>query len=796
MSTVGRAAHIGTKDDPMSSYRATRDFYSDTARLIGEGATLRSLYDRLIEVTQGDPEPFDASPARMRTMAEHWSQAPDLVPIRLSELFAGTLVEHTDDYVLAMVGALGGRHEQDIRLFMLRHDHALRDEVFWRIFEVEGGGEISLANVDKISPDVLGWHNTVVLLVNEGTLDRGRVLRSCLEALNRDFSSYRVGWFSRVYAALAPTPEEAARDQDLLRLCLGSSVTATLSLSVKTLDMVNKAGLLDAPAFVDVCGSAFAGPKATAITLVRTLDAIAAAAVVSVETVAPKIALGLAHSHADVQRAVIKVLNRLEHPALIDAYRDSLAPAVMAELQASSPSSAKGREDNAAPERVAGDSVSGPPVPELLVPWTDGDAFDRYAALLEQPEDAMEFELALAWLAMAENVAKILAPLAKRASSVYARDDGHYPAALLLVAVAPETEFLPQRFSQFGDERQPRPPEEEHSALPSFVTRLREVAAMLQGSTPRRPLLATPTDSLGWVELDILLDRLQSIGKGTDLLPADRSGALWRVHPDQRAQALETMGGELPMMTEQLRIEWIAHGSDTLNASGQPQWVYWSPEIRTDWIAEPSCVNPALIRCDQPDEVGKGRGGNELLIAELGLATPASTLTLIPLGIDLLNAALIYASEHRAPAVLRALAKHPGQWTAETVQLLGLGLGAQQTELRAQASELFAAAIPSRIDVATAAEGLAACACAVVLKRWAASFTDAATLAPAAVIGVLVHMLPSFDHKTPNLASLLNVLLNESLRHSHPLTDAALRSWLGGFSGTSSTAKMAKALLA
>ena len=57
-------------------------------------------------------------------------------------------------------------------------------------------------------------------------------------------------------------------------------------------------------------------------------------------------------------------------------------------------------------------------------------------------------------------------------------------------------------------------------------------------------------------------------------------------------------------------------------------------------------------------------------------------------------------------------------------------------------------------------------------------------------------MLPSFDHKTPNLASLLNVLLNESLRHSHPLTDAALRSWLGGFSGTSSTAKMAKALLA
>ena len=76
-----------------------------------------------------------------------------------------------------MVGGLGGRHEQEVRLFMLRHDHALRDQVFWRVFEVEGGGEISLANIDKFSREEFNWHNTVVLLANEGTLDRGRVLR-------------------------------------------------------------------------------------------------------------------------------------------------------------------------------------------------------------------------------------------------------------------------------------------------------------------------------------------------------------------------------------------------------------------------------------------------------------------------------------------------------------------------------------------------------------------------------------------------------------------------------------------
>ena len=44
------------------------------------------------------------------------------------------------------------------------------------------------------------------------------------------------------------------------------------------------------------------------------------------------------------------------------------------------------------------------------------------------------------------------------------------------------------------------------------------------------------------------------------------------------------------------------------------------------------------------------------------------------------------------------------------------------------------------------AEGLAACAPAVVLTRWASSFTDAATIAPATVVDVLTALLPRLDH--------------------------------------------------
>ena len=38
-------------------------------------------------------------------------------------------------------------------------------------------------------------------------------------------------------------------------------------------------------------------------------------------------------------------------------------------------------------------------------------------------------------------------------------------------------------------------PSAEATMLPSFVTRLREVAGIVQGRASRRPLLATPTDT-------------------------------------------------------------------------------------------------------------------------------------------------------------------------------------------------------------------------------------------------------------------------------------------------------------
>ncbi|MGC3953140.1 MAG: DUF6493 family protein [Propionicimonas sp.] len=780
----------------MTRYRYIYEFVDDTKRLIERGTSLRGLYDALLTVKEASP--IDASAKELRELAQRWTQWPTFIPIRLHELFAGLQVEHSDDYVLAMVGGLGGRRDQDVRLFMLRHDHQLREEVFWRVFEVEGGGEVSLANIDKFSREELNWHNTVLLLVSEGTLDRTRVLRCCLEALNRDFSAYRAGWFSRVYAALAPTPEEAAADQELLRLCLGSSVTATVSLGVKQLAGVHQVGLLEPAAFVEACGPALAGPKAAALTVVRILTALGGD--VEPGLVAESLALGLGHPHADVQRASVKALAALGRADLAVEQREALAPAVAAELL---PTQAVAELSTPTPAYLP----TGPAEAEPVQPWSEADAVERFAALQEEPSDALEVELALAWLAAAERPSETLAPLLKRAAKIESHRPSYWISQLLVVAADPSVEYLPQTFwrrtvtfTRDGalvmeeGEPEPHPTEEETSVLPSFVTRLREVASILRGRAPRRPLLATPTDTHGWIDPAVFRNRHLAHGKVAPL-PVDLAQALLRLHPDGREAVLTEFGLTLPPLTDEVRIEWRSRGSNTLKANGEPEWVWWDPVIHAAKLKKASPEQPGLIP-STPKKLWRSYSGTtELVTGELALVHPASTLHLAAVGVGVLNNALSEV-EHQAGPVLATLAGHPGAWTPETIQVVALGMAAQPTPLRAQAAELLAAAVPARISVSAAAEGFAACAPAIVLTRWAGSFTDAAGLAPAAVVDLLAALLPRLDRTTRGIGSLLTVLLDESLRLGRRAEAPVLRDWLAGFTGSSAAAKTAKALLA
>lgn len=289
--------------------------------------------------------------------------------------------------------------------------------------------------------------------------------------------------------------------------------------------------------------------------------------------------------------------------------------------------------------------------------------------------------------------------------------------------------------------------------------------------------------------------RFAAAGPGTEPLPVDLTQALLRVAPAQRARVAEATGGALPLVTEGIRIEWRSRGSDSLKADGSPQWLWWNPVVHAAPIQAASATQPALIASGTP-RYSDGPVASGLVTGALGLAHPASTLPLAAAGVAVLCGAAADDAEYCGAGLLCALAAHPGAWSAETAQLVALGMAAKRAELRAQAVELLAAAVPARLDAQTAAQGFAACAPAIVLTRWAPSFADAASLAPWAVIGVLGGLLPRLDHKARGVGALLAVLLDESLRQAHPVTDADLRAWLSGIQGHSAAARAARALLA
>ncbi|MDO5083678.1 MAG: DUF6493 family protein [Arachnia propionica] len=730
--------------------------------------TLEGLHRAEQEYAQ-EKDPQSITRETVEWMAQAWPQSADFVLIRLAELFEDLNLEHDDTYVLAMVSALGDRWDQGIREFMLRHDHDLRENVFWRVFEVEGGGEVSLANVDKFSREEAGWQASVLTLVHEGTLDRARVLRCCLEALTRDFSSYRAGWFSRTWLALTPSIEEAAQDQDLLFRCLGTGITATVSLAIKQLARLAKAGLLDGPGFVAAAAPALSAGKGTALTVVKLLEPLPDAAEV--------LAQGLTHEHVDVQRAVVKALTRLGRDDLVAA--DLVSPSLAAELGLS-------RERVEATAQMELPDRSARPV----VPFTDEDALERVAWLLEDARDPVELELLLAWLATAEHPAERLASLRARVQKMSEplRDHDILGPLLRAVFVLPE------------DKRRGKPKQWRFKEVPAGAPedaeglwrhRVLEVTEILTGQAPRRVLLATPTDSHGHLPGEVFLTRVAEVQErfGVDAAelkercPGDLVQAAMRLSAADRGQAEQVLGFSLPQPSERVQLEWYRVDSDEKKPNGQPRWVWWRSEVL--------CVpNPG-----QKISGGRRRGLYGPESTPVLLMDPHGTAYIVAQGIRTAEWAVEDTCHREIDDVLKALSELGGTWTPETAQLVGLGLSGSRQETRSLAAELLAEAVPARLSVQQTAEGMAACVVGCKVNRWVSSLTDAAGLNPGMVVDLLTALLPRVDRELRGIGGLMQLLLDEQLRVGRVTEDGALRAWLAGFTGSSAAAKTAKKLL-
>jgi len=160
---------------------------------------------------------------------------------------------------------------------------------------------------------------------------REHLLDACLASLARDFAAYRAGWFSRMYAALKPTATESAQRQGTLVNLLGSPVGATVTLAVKQLSAVHRAGLLDADRFVRGCAPALLTSKANALAILKLLASLRGT--VGDAPVTEASVVGLNHAHPQVQVATAKLLHQAKAAETLYQHVQNLSPVARQELE-------------------------------------------------------------------------------------------------------------------------------------------------------------------------------------------------------------------------------------------------------------------------------------------------------------------------------------------------------------------------------------------------------------------------------------------------------------------------------
>src|SRR5262249_53114247 len=165
-------------------------------------------------------------------------------------------------YIQSTIAGLCAYHDNTSTIYanLLADPDLLNDEI-WRLFEIEGDKERTLAARDKYSREDNTWTVALLRLAEEKRISRDRLLDCTLSALVRDFKQFHAGWFSQSHEALKPTPAERIKRQAQYITLLGSRIPPTVSIALEALQIIAKEGKLDAKAVLGAIGPALWSPK-------------------------------------------------------------------------------------------------------------------------------------------------------------------------------------------------------------------------------------------------------------------------------------------------------------------------------------------------------------------------------------------------------------------------------------------------------------------------------------------------------------------------------------------------------
>ena len=767
----------------------------------------------MLELNEGPPTLYDLDVSSRVTGA--WLKGIGF--LRLAELNGDLTLDHDEQYLTALIAL-----EPGLQLPLMRADRELREELVWGMLRQEGNRGVSLSASDRSatmgSERTPGWSRTLAASIDEGLIERDRLLDALLGMLAADLPSGRAGWYSRTLRMLSMTLDEAEARQGALCTLMSAPVGATVTVAVRQLSALSKAGRLDLELFARSCEGALMGSKANALAALTILRG----GLSSVESADLEGLLGVALSfpHAQVQGLAIELASDALRSGLLDSAAvgrllsdAELDPLVVATLDLLDPGhTANGQPDpGLAPEEAPAAFLPPPREVADLVPMSADDAAGRIGVLAQGAQMGLEYEALLAFLASPEfdpSALESLRPLVRRLTT---RRFGYERMLGTLLQIALDG----------GGEGAESPLAAgtawlESENMPTLMReRIIEVAGLAERGR-RYHLLATPTDDRGAVNPLVLVRRALDNGAASPLR-ADLTQALLRVdveHPDCAAALalVEEREAELPAAA---RIRLALTGAVRRRAEG------YLSSLAVTWEGRPAYESrsgqPKVARDGSPvyafyfpRVVGADTGatGPELgALADIASASGDFTAHryLYPASVRHFAVCLIASQWYVLDSTqltidcYRALCEHGGRWDSLSAQLLGQAMGEREVESRALGVETLASLV-ARGDLAfdEAVAGLRGVEQTVKLNRWAQAFEDLGDIDPRLALDLALALLPGLERGRTGIGQLLGVVTAQYSRACEqgwaPPLGEELIGWLGLFRGSSQAAKYARTL--
>ena len=778
--------------------------------------TLDQVYARMLEINEGPPTAHDLDVSSRVTGA--WLKGIGF--LRLAELHGDLALDHDQRYLTALIGL-----EPGLQLPLMRADRELREELAWGMLRQEGNRGVSLSSSDRSasmgSEQTPGWSRTFEASVNEGLIERDRLLDALLEMLAADLPSARAGWYSRTLRLLAMTIDEAEARQSTLCALMSSPVGATVTLAVGHLSALARAGRLDLELFARSCEGALMGSKANALAALTILRG--GLEVLSPGGIEPLLAIALSFPHAQVQALAIELASDALRSGLLDSAAvgrllsdAELDPLVADTITLLDPGhTATGQTSpGLVPEEDTGEQAPAaflPPPREVvdLVPMSADDVVGRVGVLAQGAQMGLEYEALLAFLASPEFAPAVLESLRPLVRRLTTRRFGYERMLGTLLQIALDG----------GGEGAENPLAAgtawlETENMPTLLReRIIEVAGLVERGRHYH-LLATPTDDRGAVNPLILVRRALDNGAASPL-PADLTQALLRVdteHPDCAAALalVEEREAELPAAARirlaltgavRRRVEGYL-SSLSVTWEGRPYYESGKPKVARDGSPIYAFFFPRIVGVDTCAT------GHELsALADIASASGDFTAHryLYPALVRHFAVCLLASQWYVLDNTLltcecyRALCEHGGRWDSQSAQLLGQAMGEREVESRALGVEALAALV-ARGDLAfdQAVAGFAAVAHTVKLNRWAQAFGDLGDVDPRLALDLALTLLPGLERGRTGIGQLLGVVTAQYARAqaegwAPPLGEECI-GWLGLFRGSSQAAKYARTL--